>query len=328
MQSSASPPVLLRPLGVGEIIDRALSLYVRNFVVFTATVLVVILVPFGIGEYLLAGNESGQFAAIFQVLQHPGTPPPASATWPFGTTPLALVGLAIGMFVIGGVLTIFAYNAVAVNVAALYTGRRPSIEGSLRAAFARWRPLIALLLLEIAVGIGAYVALVLLVFGVVFAVTIAGASFPGAGRSIFTVVLLVLLALVLFLALFVVAMLVVVALAFAGYAVVVERKGAIEALGSGFGRIFNRKEWGKAFLITLVAILVSVGISSISGAGDFVLIFVPGGHVLEAIWSTLFSAISASVQTVFYAVYYYDVRIRREGFDLEVALARLTQPAP
>ena len=227
----ASPPVVLRPLGVGEIIDRALSLYVRNFVIFTATILVVILVPFGIGEYLLAGAQGNQLQMIFQILAHPNAPLPASATQPFGGAPFAQVGIAFAMLFVGGILAVFANNAVAVNVAAIYTGRAPSVGGSLRLAFSRWSQLLGLLLLEIVAAIGAYVALVLLIVGVVFAAIAIGAAFPAASRSILLIVLLVVVAIVLFFALLMLALIFVVALAFAGYAVVIERKSAIEALG-------------------------------------------------------------------------------------------------
>ncbi len=324
----ASPPVVLRPLGVGEIIDRALSLYVRNFVVLTATVLVVILVPFGIGEYLLQGDQSSQIQAILQMVQHPNAPPPPAATWPFGATSFVQIGVGLIMLVIGALLSVFAYNAVAVSVAAIYTGRQPSIGGSLRTAFARWVPLVGLLFLEIAVGIAAYIVMAILLVGIVIAITAVGTAFPAVSRSVPVITLLILLALALFLALIVLALLFVIALAFAGYAVVIEGKGAVEALVSGFERIFSRRERGKAALIALVAILLSFGVSSVSGVGGVLLYFVPGSHIFETIWSTIFSAISASVQTVFYAVYYYDVRIRREGFDLEAALARLSPPAP
>ena len=65
----------LRPLGFGEIFDRAITLYVRNFLPFFAIVLVLI-VPLGIVQYSLDSSQSAQsYAAIdtlMRVLQHPG----------------------------------------------------------------------------------------------------------------------------------------------------------------------------------------------------------------------------------------------------------------
>lgn len=325
----ASSPAVLRPLGVGEIIDRALTLYVRNVVLFTATVLVVIFIPLGAAQYLLFADQGSQIQALIHVFQHPGVPLPPSAAWPFAATatlPALVVGIA--MLVAAAFLAPFANNAVAVNVASLYAGRRPSIGASLAVVFARWVPLVGLILLEILIVVAAYIALTLLLVGIVFGIIAASIAVAGVARSVLIAVLVALVSLALAVTFVALALLFVIALAFAGYAVVIEKKGATAALGSGFGRVFNRKEWGKAAVIGLVAILLSLGVSGVSAAGGLALAFVPGSHVLETIWNTLVAAVSASVQTVFYAVYYYDVRIRREGFDLEVALERLAPPAP
>jgi len=132
-----------------------------------------------------------------------------------------------------------------------------------------------------------------------------------------------LIALAVLVVLLVVACLLVLAFAFAGYAIVIEERGVIDAIGSGFERIFSRREWGKATLIVIVASLIAFGVSIFSSFGQAVLFFIPGAALFVALWSTIFAVVSTVVQTVFYAVYYYDVRIRREGLDLEVALGRL-----
>ena len=312
----APAPVLLRPLGVGEIIDRALTLYVRNFVVFTATVLAVIFIPIGIAQYLLLGNEFGELQAFLQVMQHPNAPPPTLLN-ANASAQEVVVGLA--MLLLFMLLLPFANNAVAINTAAIYRGRRPSIWYALGATFRRAGPLIALLLLEALIGMGAY-----LVFGILFAAgAFAAVAGAGGNAGAFAVIPIVVVGIVVLLAFFVLAVLFVIALTFAGYAVVIERNGAVEALSSGFARVFNRREWSKAVLIGLVAMMLGLGVSAFSSLGGFALAFIPGSHVLETIWSTLVDAVSAAIQTVFYAVYYFDVRVRREGLDLEEALGRL-----
>lgn len=320
----APVPVLLRPLGVGEIIDRALTLYVRNFIVFTGTVLAVIFIPVGIGDYLLLGNQGSELQAVIQTIQHPNAPPPlllnANASVP------ELAGGVI-MLLIAALLLPFAINAVAINTAAIYRDTRPSILHALAATFRRTGPLIGLIALEILIAIGIYIGLIVLVAAGTFGV-IASVGGNAANLGWLGVLLLVVLGIVLFVALFVLLLLFVIALSFAGYAVVIEHMGAVEALGSGFRRIFNRREWGKAALVGFVAMLLGIGVSSISSFVGFGIAFVPGSHLLGTTWNTLVYAASYALQTVFYAVYYYDVRIRQEGLDLEVALGRLAPSAP
>ena len=318
--------VMLRPLGIGEIIDRAITLYVRNFVPFTATVLIVVFVPLVIGEYFLADSESGQWRAILQMIQHPGATP---------MTPVAMEGavsypeLFLGylILVIGFVLGLFANNAVAVNVAAVYTGREPNVSASLGVAFRRWASLLGLLCLGFLVAFGAYLIVIVLVIMGALGVGGIAAAFPGT-RSPLAITLLVLFDIVALLALCAVALLCVLAFTFAGYAIVIEGKGLTEAIGSGFARLFNRKEWGRAIVVLLVALLLGTAISMVSAIVEVLLFFVPGGQFGIAIVSGLVGVVSATVQTVFCAVYYYDVRIRREGFDLDMALQRLAPAAP
>jgi hypothetical protein len=315
--------ITLRPLGIGEIIDRALTLYMRNFVLFNATVAVVVFVPLAIGEYLLYVDQGALMRDYITILQHPGKPPPTALQvfpWSIGSM---LAG--VPLLLIAGLLGLFANNAVAISIGAMYAGRTPTLGPSLRTTFARWLSIIALFFLYLLVAVGIYVGLMAIVFGVVFglsmlAVALRGAALAGAAAVFAIAFALVPLAMLVAVALFI---MLAIAFAFAGYAVVIERMGATSAISSALGRIFNRREIGKALVVGLVAILIGMGISYLSFFGQLLLGFLPGGHVLVTLWVTVFYVLGAAVQTSFYAVYYYDVRIRREGFDLETELARL-----
>src|SRR5580704_12143566 len=78
----------LRPLGFGEIFDRAVTLYIKNFVPFAAIVLVLI-VPLGIFQYVLDASAQPSFDAILQALQHPGRAPTQQVP-SFLTSPLSI----------------------------------------------------------------------------------------------------------------------------------------------------------------------------------------------------------------------------------------------
>ena len=60
----------LRALTIGEIFDRAVTLYVRNFVVFTLIVLT-LLVPIGVLQYFYSDKAANSFAQLMRQIQHP-----------------------------------------------------------------------------------------------------------------------------------------------------------------------------------------------------------------------------------------------------------------
>jgi hypothetical protein len=316
--------VTLRPLGIGEIIDRALTLYVQNFVLFSATVAVVIFVPLALGQYLLFIDQATEMRQVIEVLSHPGSQAPP--VMPFAGGSLASFFIGIALFLIATILGLFANNAVAVSIGMLYSGRKPDLGSSLRSAFSRWPALVGLFFLAFLVLAAGYVAFVVTTFGALFGVAALFAGASAAFRPLAAIWIAAMFGLVPLAMLAAVGFFILLAIvfAFAGYGVVLEGKGAVDALIAGFGRIFNRKELTKAVVIGLVAILIGLGVSSVSGVGELLLGFLPGSRVLIALWASIFAVIAAAVQTCFYAVYYYDVRIRREGFDIEAALARLS----
>ena len=70
--SASSEAAQLRPLSIGEIFDRAITLYARNFVLFTIVMLVAVL-PFGVFEYYADKGNAQTYTQILQAAQHPGT---------------------------------------------------------------------------------------------------------------------------------------------------------------------------------------------------------------------------------------------------------------
>jgi hypothetical protein len=320
--------VTLRPLGIGEIIDRALTLYMRNFVLFSATVAVVIFVPLALGQYLLFIDQASEIRQMISVMSHPGAPPPPIV--PFDGASLESLAMGFGLLTIAGVLGLFANNAVAVSIGTIYSGRKPNLGSSLRTTFSRWAALVGLFFLALLVLVGIYAIFVLVTFGTIFGIVALGAGASAAFRPLgaFWIALMFALIPLLFVAAIAFFILLALVFAFAGYAVVIERQGAVDALMAAFRRILNRKEMPKAVVIGLVAILIGFGVGSVSGIGELVLGFLPGARVLIALWASIFAVLSAAVQTSFYAVYYYDVRIRREGFDIEATLAGLLPAVP
>ena len=124
----------LRPLGFGEIFDRAITLYVRNFMPFFAIVLVLI-VPLAIVQYFVDSSQSVQIAEMVRILQHPDAKiqTPAASSGPrVNSSPSSSWRLAFYL------LWPFALDAVAVGVARLYRNRPVDFSACYRAVLARW----------------------------------------------------------------------------------------------------------------------------------------------------------------------------------------------
>ena len=157
----------LRPLGFGEIFDRAITLYVRNFWPFLAIVLVLI-VPLAVIQYVLDSSQLAQFDQAIRVFTHPNAPAPALAS--LFSSPGDIAAIA-AMLLIYYALWPFVFVAVAIGVARLYSGRPVEFGACYRSVMPHWGAILLTQLVAVVVFIAWYVAffVVLVAAGVVTA---------------------------------------------------------------------------------------------------------------------------------------------------------------
>jgi hypothetical protein len=291
---------MFRPLRIGEIFHRAISIYTENFVVFTSIVLT-LLVPVTIVQYFGLPDQSQSIGA------HPFAGyPPAKI--------MALVG-SIGIMLL---LAPFVNNAVAVGVAAVYFQKKPDYRSSFTTVLRRWPSILTVALLTLSAIIGAY-AVGAFVLAIMFVI---GAQV--AHQSIALAAVLFFVAVVCALALVLLLMLMLVCYAFAEYSVSLEEIGATRAIGNAFERIVNKQEVGKASLMALSYFGIEVVVLIISATVGMILLSVTHSSLAQLAANVLVGAMLTSFLTILLAVYYYDVRTRREGLDIEADLQRLT----
>lgn len=311
-------PLDLRPLTIGEIFDRAITLYARNFVVFTLMILTIVL-PLGVIQYVILPNQAKLLQEDIQIFQHlptpghpqthaPKVPPVLSESQWFGLGAVLLLGLA---------LIPIATNTVALGVASLYGGQRPELARCFQTVLRRWPRLIGVILLEaVAVGVvyifGAFMIGILAAVGILLVKT-----FIAAAVVSFIAVFVALIGLVLLL------MMLLIAASFALFGVTMENLGIAAAFASGMTRIFNRRQIKASALMTLAyfALNIGVGIISVTAAALFLLVL--HNVFIQGAFAIIVNAILSAFLTVLLAVFYYDVRIRHEGFDLEADLQRI-----
>ncbi len=95
-------------------------------------------------------------------------------------------------------------------------------------------------------------------------------------------------------------------------AIVLERKNLFEA----FGRSSQLSKGLKLHVLSALGLVVIIRV--MVGGGAAALLFLIPNNVAQRILSTLVSIIVYPIAGISYALIYYDARIRREGFDIEM----------
>ncbi len=309
--SIAGDALPLRPLSIGEIFDRTVTLYVRYFGLFTLIMMVVIL-PLTIASYF-ATYGSGTYQQVLQQATHPSsTPSPVVIS-----RLLQFEGILMLVLLLQLLLLPFANTATASAVADLYRSQRPTWRQSYGAALRRWPAILGAELMTIAV-IGAAVIAGAFAFGAIFAAglfLVRGSTFAIIAFGFIAAILVIAWMLALALCAF--------AMGFAFISIVVENAPVFPAISSGFARIFNRRELGRAVLVFLALIAISVGLYIVLGIVAALAQGVTHSLALYGIVTAPISLVSSTFTALLFAVYYFDVRVRREGLDMQTQLDRL-----
>lgn len=80
-------------------------------------------------------------------------------------------------------------------------------------------------------------------------------------------------------------------------------------------------------MISLAYLAIEFGAAFIAGAVGLLALSAVHSTIVQLAISTVINAAVTAFTTILLAVYYYDVRTRSEGLDLEVDLERLTAPS-
>ncbi len=312
MNAASDRAALLRPLTMGEIFDRAITLYVRNFVPFSLIVLVVV-VPSAVMQYFAGLHASATFTQLLQQIQNPkSTGIPAAA----GSDSLfALASLAVNIL-----LGAFAAVAIAVATARVYGAERIEWGACYARAVSRAGSILLLLLIEI-------VLLIVVIFagGMAMGLVFVAAALIVVKSAVFGVLAFIAGAIVIlaWLLLFVLCYF---AFAFGYMALGVERVSVGAAMGSGFSRVFNRSEMLRAALVALAFMAMYAGLIVVdfAVAGTLEMMHL---HLANVAVNAVISLLTYSFLGILLVVYYFDVRVRREGLDVQMQMERLQAAA-
>ena len=308
----------LRPLPLGELLDRAFTLYFRNIVAFSA-LLAVVLIPSVIVSYLQTRDILGFYITMVQhQIQAPNSTPDLTALSSLAPSD-AWTGIQL---VLAFVVIPISYGSVVVGVSRAYVGLPVTFADCYRQALSRWLPIIILIfvwivlafvgVLAVAITAGVLGALAALVGGLL------GKAFLGFFFAI--IVLAAMLA-----GMCVIIMLYLTS-AISFIAVVLEKVDPIRALGEAFARVFGGHQFWRGFVLAIALTGIYFGGTLVIGGGGALLAFLLKAPAIYVVFVGLMQLFFVPFAVVTAAVYYYDIRIRREGYDLQMLIDRFAPP--
>jgi hypothetical protein len=300
----------LRPRSIGEILDQSFRLYRKHFLTFLA-ITAIVEIPITLGIQLASSFLQGRTATLDDTFSVQTTNERAISL-------LLTTGLVLLLTLLGGLILYVGQGALTAAVADSYLDRPVSFDRGYAAMWKRIKPLIGAIVIQA----GATIAVFLPLIAIFLMALLPGLDTTGGPTS--------LLGLICFVYLFLIAGVVAVVYIFMRWTVVVpaimvEDLGAREGLRRSW-QLVEGYWWRTLGLSILIAILSSIitgapialitGIITVAFRDiDFVTI-----SLITAIVTALVTTIFVPLQLIATTLYYFDLRVRREGFDLETAM--------
>jgi len=316
----------LRPLTLGEILDRTAQFYRRNFFTFAAVAAVPMLAIFAVVvPFVIALGYMGLFN------------PKAATPSVSAMVALFITGLLIGLpaLIVASVLEQAALTKTAI---AVHRGQKIQIREALKSVWPRfWRYFGLLFLKGLAVG-GVPAAIATLLLGGLTAITALSLGSGAKDAAFFVGILTVFV----FIAAIVYAIWAETCFSLGLSACIVEEKSAWQSIKRTFrltkgtrGRIFVLYLLVFAIYMVVsividVIVLIGVGLITYFAHSHAPLLLVVA-QILNFAASFAIQTLIAPVSVIALVLFYYDQRVRTEGYDIELMMEQAglsAQPAP
>jgi len=270
----------LRPLSLGELLDRTFFLYRRNFLLFLG----IAAIPYSL--LLVVRLAFGLMAGLARV----GGGASSGAAIAGGVVGGFLILVAVVAFL---VVLLFSVGATVLAVAEIYSRHRPTIRGSFRLVRGKALAIFGVMLLTILILIAGFIVLVIPGIYLMCRIPVATA------------------------------------------ATVIEDLGPADGIGRSF--TLTKGFTGRSALIYLLIFALSYGVGLVFQLPFYVLIALSAKQpAMVLLWTVLLqvawllgSLFVTPVNTIAFAVFYYDLRVRKEAFDLQLMMQAIGgKPAP
>ncbi len=272
----------LRPLSLGELLDRTFFLYRRHFLLFVG----IAAIPY---SFFFFVNLATDLIPVFAR---------SAASGHMQTAGLAATAIGSGLFALiaviaGGVGFLFSVGATVYAVSEIYTGRLTSIRESLRRVRGKTGTIFGVLFLSGLILVAGLIALII----------------PG--------------------------IYLICRICVATPAALLEDLGPSDSIRRSFD--LTRDFAGRAFMIYLLYFAMVWGVVAVFQFPFMILLAVSAKQMqLRVLWTVLMqvgnfigSVLVAPVSTIGFALFYYDLRVRKEAFDLQMMMQAIgADPMP
>jgi hypothetical protein len=224
-------------------------------------------------------------------------------------------------------LTIFVYPlpiaALIAAAAGFYLGKPVSLGAAYRLALLRWPHLIGINIMYTLAGGFLYIVVILvaLVFGLGIGLIYAIAATAGITIGIIVAVIFLLVAIGF-------AILATLAVQMSYFGCVLEGQNLAEAFISGLRRVFVGIGLRRSLLVGAAFFAILIGIEIVAGVGSAVLVGVLRSIIAGTVYTTIIEVATAAFTTAFITIFYYDLRVREEALDLQIAAQAVQTVAP
>jgi hypothetical protein len=276
------PALDLRPLSLGELLDRTFFLYRRNFLLFVG----IAAIPYSFFFVINLGT------ALLPLLARSAA---SGRMQPAGMAAAAIGGglFALVAVIVGGIAFLFSVGATVYAVSEIYAGRQTSIRESLARVRGNAGTIFGVLFLSGLILMAGFIALI--IPGIYLMCRICVAT-PAA---------------------------------------LLENIGPSDSIRRSFD--LTRDFAGRAFMIYMLYFAMVWGIVAVFQFPFMLLIAINAKQVqLVVLWTVLMqvgnfigSVLVAPVSTIGFALFYYDLRVRKEAFDLQMMMQAIgADPMP
>ena len=314
MQNTELRQTELRPLGAGELLDRAVTLFVREFVPIV-TVLAVVIVPVVVLQALIAPKSGQVFTDLGRVFSSAGNRGAQEAAAAALSRDGGSNALTFMLFAVSSVGRLLMWSAIISLIATAYAGSRITFGHAYRVGFQRWLPQVVVALVFLVLG---GVTVIPLLIAYLLVVILLGVL-AGFNQFIAAVAVGVVGGLIVISAFAVVLSWVFMMYELAAVAVVTETANPIEAIGIALRRGFARGTRVRTIVGGLVVFVVSEVGSLPLIAVAVTLTAITHVDVLYFAVLGVGSVLLEGIVAAFVVVFAVDVRVRREGFDIIAA---------
>jgi hypothetical protein len=313
---------LLRPMTIGDMFDAAFRLYREHFLTFIG-IGALLQVPMAIIQFIAQFVLGG--AAMQDVLRFSARPPGGGQN-PFAAFPLAsfatfyLITLGLGAFQYLIVRNL-ATGALANAISRSYHGEPTSILGAYSFGVRRYVALILASLVPLVASLLVAGLIVGCSIGVLATLGVQPGDRPNIGLIIVAVLGLMFLVLLIVVG----SIFVYTRLLLTPQAIVLEDHAAWAGIKRSW-RLVEGSFWRTLLIMLLMGILIYLISALPAGILSFSLTLAnrgsPSGLILSQAISTLVAEIGVIIalplQLAVYTLLYYDLRVRKEGYDIEI----------